>query len=145
MSKQHIDDFTFTVTQKSNKLKRGFYSVNYEQFNKSSGLVLRPQLNSTAVVLAVSTAVLSVRMLEDQSVLRVPPNSLHPPDSLKREMLLVELIEHFIPSSHPAESAASQRQRGGRGEIKERGGGREGERVEEGEREEEERDDGGRR
>jgi len=85
-------------------------------------------------------------MLEDQSVLRVPPHPPAPPhpspDSLKREMLLVELIEHFIPSSHPAESAASQRQRAGRGEIKERVR----EREREGEREEEmkeKRDDRG--
>lgn len=41
-------------------------------------------------------------------------------------LLLVELMEHFIPFNHPAESAASQRQRGGRGgwrKVKERRGG----------------------
>lgn len=71
----------------------------------------------------MSTAVLSV-----PSVLTVPPTP--PPASLKREMLLVELMEHFIPFSHPAESAALQTER----------------RVKEGEREEEmkeHRKDGG--
>lgn len=54
---------------------------------------------STAVVFTVSTAVVAVLMLEDQSVLKVPPtNPLHPLTHL-REMLQVELMEHFIPSS----------------------------------------------
>lgn len=51
-----------------------------------------------------------------------PPPPLH----LREMLLLVELMEHFIPFNHPAESAASQRQRGGRGgwrKVKERRGG----------------------
>lgn len=78
----------------------------------------------------LSTAVLSVLLLEDQSVLKEPPpNPSPPPASLKREIerdkgggVLVELIEHFLPAKLPAESAASQTEREKEGEkVKEKG------------------------
>lgn len=59
-------------------------------------------------------------MLEDQSVLRVPP-TLSTPDSLKREMLLVELMEHFIPSSWVSSfTETERRERRGWKKVKER-------------------------
>lgn len=75
-----------------------------------------PVLYSTAVVFTESTAVLSVPALEDRSVLRVPPNPLHPPTHLRERCCW---LSWWSTLYHPAIELSQQLHRD-RGEGEER-------------------------